>query len=282
MSENIAGYIDRSYIKGHYYKYAGCPKPVVTTANIDTISSDILSKAMFVKVGNTAGGTFPPGYAEGDVYLVTTIEYGNSVYLQTAYNASNGYEYRRINSEGNWTKWLNLGQDTADVWTSISSINTDIGNIKNDLNSASTNASNALTNSNKAKSDASNAYNLASSVQSNFNTFKTGISGKGFGPKIVVATKTVKSASMSHQTDEWYTSPLQTLNISGYGFKTITAVFPGWGKPYDPLSDSGFFEGAGVTVLSSDYDTQYIRFWIGSFSKTDIKNWRFTFLIVGT
>ena len=109
MSDNIAGYIDRNYIKGQFYKLAGCPKPVIagSTTNIDEISDEILSKAVYAVVGQTAGGTFPNNTI-GSTFLVTTVEYGNSVYLQTATAVESGseYTYTRIYSGGIWTTWI--------------------------------------------------------------------------------------------------------------------------------------------------------------------------------
>ena len=103
MSDNIAGYIDRNFIKGQYYKLAGCPKPVIagSTTNINEISDEILSKAVYAVVGQTAGGNFPNNTI-GSTFLVTTVEYGNSVYLQTATAVEEGreYTYTRIYSGG--------------------------------------------------------------------------------------------------------------------------------------------------------------------------------------
>ena len=111
MSENIAGYIDRSYIKGQTYRYAATPAPIVFTGNIDEISdNDLLSKAMLVTRGQV-GGKLPNEF--GNTFLITTVKYGNNTYLQTAYLVQSGYEcweYRRIYSSG-WTEWI--GVDSA-------------------------------------------------------------------------------------------------------------------------------------------------------------------------
>ena len=95
MPNNIAGYIDRSYVKGSTYRYAGCPIPTVFTGNINVVSEDLLVKAM-VAVSGTAQGDFPGTVA--DRFLIQTIKYGNDVYLQTAVT-SDGSEYRRIYTE---------------------------------------------------------------------------------------------------------------------------------------------------------------------------------------
>ena len=107
---DIAGYADLAYIKGHYYRYAAAPKPVVYTGNIDTISDALLIKAMFVS-RNSASGTFPNDF--GNTFLITTVKYGSNAYLQTAYMVQENYEcweYRRIYN-GSWTEWI--GVDSA-------------------------------------------------------------------------------------------------------------------------------------------------------------------------
>lgn len=106
MPDTIAGYIDRSRVKGQTYRYAGCPVPTVFTGDIDVVSDDLLSKAMTVTNDGTHG-TFPR--QEADKYLVTTTEYGDSTYLQSAINCSDRTEYRRIKSGTNdWTQWVSV------------------------------------------------------------------------------------------------------------------------------------------------------------------------------
>ena len=108
MPNNIAGYIDRSYVKGSTYRYAGCPIPTVFTGNINVVSEDLLVKAM-VAVSGTAQGDFPGTVA--DRFLIQTIKYGNDVYLQTAVT-SDGSEYRRIYTEGSgWTDWNSVSKE---------------------------------------------------------------------------------------------------------------------------------------------------------------------------
>lgn len=108
MPDNIAGYIDRSYVKGSTYRYAGCPIPTVFTGNINVVSEDLLVKAM-VAVSGTAQGDFPGTVA--DRFLIQTIKYGNDVYLQTAVT-SDGSEYRRIYTEGSgWTDWNSVSKE---------------------------------------------------------------------------------------------------------------------------------------------------------------------------
>ena len=129
MSENIAGYIDRSYIKGQTYRYAATPAPIVFTGNIDEISdNDLLSKAMLVTRGQV-GGKLPNEF--GNTFLITTVKYGNNAYLQTAYLVQSGYEcweYRRIYSSG-WTEWI--GVDSA-----IKNVDGKIQEVKNTADSA--------------------------------------------------------------------------------------------------------------------------------------------------
>lgn len=112
---NFAGYVDRDIVKGHAYRLAGCPVPTVFTGNIDVISDDIFVKAMLV-VNDGTHGTFPKDAA--DTYLVNTVEYGNSTYLQSAVNCSDRTEYRRIKSGSNdWSQWLSAS-DVADQFDS--------------------------------------------------------------------------------------------------------------------------------------------------------------------
>ena len=145
MPDTIAGYIDRSYVKGQVYRYAGCPVPTVFTGDIDTISDDLLVKAMIV-INDGTHGTFPKDTA--DTYLITTVEYGNSTYLQSAVNCSDRTEYRRIKSGSNdWTDWLSvsavvdefderISKNTEDIGTNSSRID----NLSNTVNGTSTTA----------------------------------------------------------------------------------------------------------------------------------------------
>lgn len=144
----IAGYTDRQYIKGQYYRLAAAPKPVVFTGNIDTVSEELLTKAMFVSK-NQSGGTFPNDF--GTNFLITTVKYGNDTYLQTAYLVQeeyNCYEYRRIYSNASWTEWVGVDseidviddkiqdvKDTADgAVASINSINGQVSNLASSVN----------------------------------------------------------------------------------------------------------------------------------------------------
>lgn len=110
MPETVDRYADKAYVKGQYYRYAAAPKPFVFTGNIDTVSDELLVRAMFV-TRDQVSGTLPEGAINN--FLIETIRYGNDTYLQTAYAIQAGfdcYEYRRIYS-GAWTEWV--GVDSA-------------------------------------------------------------------------------------------------------------------------------------------------------------------------
>ena len=144
---NIAGYADMANVKGQYYRYAAAPKPVTYTGNIDTISEDLLIKAMFVS-RNSASGTFPNDF--GNTFLITTVKYGNDAYLQTAYMVQENYEcweYRRIYN-GSWTNWIGIDGDIADAKdlaanaqaaanaasASVGTLSGTVGNLSGDVN----------------------------------------------------------------------------------------------------------------------------------------------------
>lgn len=136
MSENIAGYIDRSYIKGQYYRYAAVPKPVNYSGNIDEISADLLTKAMLVTRGSVSG-TLPNDF--GNTFLITTLQYGTNTYLQTAYVVQTGYEcweYRRIYS-GTWTAWIGVDSSIKSLNTSIDTAQSTADQAKSGLSSLS-------------------------------------------------------------------------------------------------------------------------------------------------
>lgn len=165
MSENIAGYIDRSYIKGQTYRYAATPAPIVFTGNIDEISdNDLLSKAMLVSRGQISGGTLPNEF--GNTFLITTVKYGNNTYLQTAYLVQSGYEcweYRRIYS-GGWTGWV--GVDSA-----IKEVGSNIGDVKKTADAADA----AINGTNGINSQISN---INGSINTINNTTIPGLSGR--------------------------------------------------------------------------------------------------------
>ncbi len=112
-NDNIAGYIDRNYVKGQAYRLAGCPIPTVFTGNINVISDDLLVRAV-TAVDGEASGVFPKT-SYSDRYLIETIEYGNGLYLQTAVD-SECSEYRRIYtaSSDSWTNWIGVSDTVND------------------------------------------------------------------------------------------------------------------------------------------------------------------------
>lgn len=143
----ITGYADTISVKGYYYKLASSPKPVVFTGNIDEVSEDLLSKAMFVTRGQVSG-TLPNDF--GNNFLITTVKYGDDTYLQTAYLVQTNYEcyeYRRIYS-GSWTNWIGVDSEIKAVDSkiqgvkevadscnqSISTINNQISGLNNTVN----------------------------------------------------------------------------------------------------------------------------------------------------
>jgi hypothetical protein len=173
MSE-ITGYIDRDIVKGHTYRLAGCPVPTVFTGDIDIISDDILVKAMLV-VNDGTRGTFPTDGAF--TYLVNTIEYGNSTYLQTAVNCSDRKEYRRIKSgSSDWTKWLSAS-DAADEFSNR------IGTLETTINGNDSVV--GLTSRTKDLEDrVTNGYNTSDGFKSGLITRVDTIEKAGYGTSI--------------------------------------------------------------------------------------------------
>lgn len=127
MSDNIAGYVDRSYVKGQAYRFAGCPVPTVFTGNINEISEDLLVKAMFV-TNNGGNGTFPQEV--GGQYLINTVKYGNDMYLQAAYAISTQVEYTRIYANGEWSEWVT--SNVGDVDERVEKCETRLDSIYNE------------------------------------------------------------------------------------------------------------------------------------------------------
>lgn len=130
MPDNIAGYIDRNYVKGQAYRLAGCPVPAVFTGNIDEISEDLLVKAMFVANDGSAVGTFPQEV--GGRYLMETVRYGNDMYLQTACDITSGINYSRIYFNGSWTEWKT--SDLGTIPNDVQNLRTDVDTIHSSSN----------------------------------------------------------------------------------------------------------------------------------------------------
>ena len=127
MSDNIVGYLDRSKIKGQYYRYAGSPIPTVFTGDFDTISEDLLAKAMFVTNDGSSASTFPTD--SYDSYLLTTTKFGNGTYLQNAFSVGLKIDYARIYVNGNWSEWVT--SNAGDVSEQINTLNGKINSIYN-------------------------------------------------------------------------------------------------------------------------------------------------------
>lgn len=127
MSDNIVGYVDRSKIKGQYYRYAGSPIPTVFTGDFDTISEDLLAKAMFVTNDGSSVSTFPTD--SYDSYLLTTTKFGNETYLQNAFSVGLNVDYARVYTNGSWSEWVT--SNAGDVSEQINTLNGKINAIYN-------------------------------------------------------------------------------------------------------------------------------------------------------
>lgn len=173
MPDNIAGYTDKAYIKGQYYRYAASPKPVVFNGNIDDIvGTDLLVKAMFVTRGE-ANGTFPSDF--GDTFLIQTIQYGTDTYLQTAYLVQSGYdcyEYRRIYSNGEWTSWIGIDSQIADIANSIESVKNTADACNASINSVNSEISTMKTTINGINSSLGGVNGQISAVSSRVNVIE--------------------------------------------------------------------------------------------------------------
>ena len=248
MSDNIAGYIDRNYIKGQYYKLAGCLKPVIagSTTNIDEISDEILSKAVYAVVGQTAGGNFPNNTI-GSTFLVTTVEYGNSVYLQTAtaVEAGREYTYTRIYSGGFWTTWI-----SADSKANEAKVEAD--EVK-DMITDETNGIQVQIDSIRSTSNPNSIYNMAKVAKETADSAATnaqqGLNAwnmlSPLGNKIAIV-----GVPFSGIINGWGSTGPQFFNISG--FSSIIAVIP--------FCDNPGFGTQVVMPYISSYDTSKITY----------------------
>lgn len=198
MPDNIAGYIDRSYVKGSTYRYAGCPIPTVFTGNINTISDDLLVKAMLV-TNNGVNGTFPT--ATSGTYLVRTIEYGNAILLQSAVDFATGIEYRRINSNGAWTDWVSANDEVAGIKADIEVINGKIDADRIDITALK----------NKVNGDGTNPglVNDVNTIKTNLGTYDTRI-------------RRLENSALSTQTS---TTILDCISSNTYSRSTVTSCY---------------------------------------------------------
>lgn len=210
MPSEIVGYASRAYVKGQYYRYAGAPKPDSFTGNIDEVGEDLLVKAMYV-TRSQAAGTFPDDTIND--YLIETVKYGNSSYLQIAYAIQQGYdcyEYKRIYS-GAWTEWVGVDSNIAtaarlatgaanvasQAAESASSTSSQLSTLKNNVSSLSSNVT-SLSNSVSTLSSSVTTLNSKTTMQDISNSYvieKTGGDSK-FSFENIEANKVGNIVSM--------------------------------------------------------------------------------------
>lgn len=261
MSENIAGYIDRSYVKGQTYRLAGCPRPLTSTGiDINTISSDLLVKALYVD-STRSSGTFP-GLG---VFLITTVEYGNSTYLQTAISLSTGYEYRRIKSGTNsWTEWKDSSNGSASVDLSnltsrvdgILSVDGTSGEIPTIKNSLATIGGEVQT----ASNNASTAWNMANSANQAVNNLSSRLSitdvstsygiSKGGGSWSVVSKQFYKIDNFLYMRISFKGNG-SAVNAGSNGF---TGAIIGPQMPVGLCHLIGFYSSSTIIVLLNGFE----------------------------
>lgn len=272
MSENIAGYIDKKYVKGQYYRTAGCPKPIVFTGDIDVISDNLLVKAMFVTKGTVEGGTFPKD--EVDTYLITTVEYGNATYLQTAISSSSGYEYRRIYAGGKWSDWLEVDSKFDSIKGTLEELRTAVGRNTTDLENQGGDISSILTRLKSDESTISNISTTTSSWDGKIKTIDMKVSNIAsvFGPKVYTVPSSY-TGGVYKEGDAYLTHNI-SVNIKHLGLKSIIAVIPGIQKG----SDGGY---GGWTYLR-ECTTEKIVYQIARFTSASFKNRIERFIIIGT
>lgn len=167
---DIAGYTSMQYIKGQYWRLAADPKPVVFTGNIDTISDDLLIRAMFVTKGQ-ASGTFPGDFANN--FLIRTLLYGSNTYLQSAYVVQEGYdcyEYRRIYSNGEWTEWIGIDSKIDAVDGKADDARTAAAACAESIDSISRSLSSVSANVNGINNSLGNLASTVSTINSRLNT----------------------------------------------------------------------------------------------------------------
>lgn len=207
MPDNIAGYIDRSYVKGSTYKYAADPIPTVFTGDIDNVSEDLLVKAMLV-INNGSNGTFPA--ATSGTYLIRTIEFGNAILLQSAVDFATGIEYRRINSNGAWTDWVSSNDEVADIRNNVTLLRTDV-----DKNTSSINGLNSKINGDGTQENPGISNQIAS-IKSDVNGHETRIKS--------LENKTLSSQTSTNILDCLTASSFSKCNITSCYFSRIGAI----------------------------------------------------------
>ena len=234
MSENIAGYIDRSCIKGQIYKLAGCPKPVVAgdTVNINEISSSLLSKAVYATKGQTAGGDFPnpTDIQEGLVFLITTIEFGNGVYLQSATSMDTQIEYKRINTNGIWTNWRSADSTAneakglaSDAKGDVEQLSDTVSDLQEDVFSTDSDKTGSIQNQiNRIKGTSDGNSENIISISSKLDVLSSRLSS--LGTKIVIARDKFEGTIDGHSTTS-------DITVTVLNYTSIYAVIP---FGYDP------------------------------------------------
>lgn len=270
MSENIAGYIDRSYIKGQYYKYAASPKPTVSTANFNTDMEDLLAKAVFVTRGQTAGGTFPNDTDTN--FLFTTLEYGNNSYLQIAYSVSTGCEYRRIYLAGSWSTWYKFDSDVSSISGNVTSLTGRVTTLETSEESGIPYVTNIA---NSAKTTADAAAQTANGMAGSINQIDGKITSlqqslSALGPKMALVTKNVSSASLK-LTGQWCISVEISVDISDKGFTKVNNIIIGQAtNPNFP-----------AIVYLTGFNATTIKYHYGSYAQGTVQNRTDTFLVIG-
>lgn len=224
MSDNIVGYVDRSKIKGQYYRYAGSPIPTVFTGDFDTISEDLLAKAMFVTNDGSSVSTFPTD--SYDSYLLTTTKFGNGAYLQNAFSVGLKVDYARVYTNGSWSEWVT--SNAGDVTKQISDLNGKINSIYNSDVSPNTgklvDLSNnlALLDSNPSALDGTGKVPTLMTSVNNLNTTTSGLRTSLANKIQQVTLSRQVTMSNSHETNGYF--QLDELNYPNNGNSVLISM----------------------------------------------------------
>lgn len=264
----IAGYADLAEIKGQYYRYAGCPIPVASsTVNVNTDLENLIAKAIIVTKGQN-GGDLPP---ELGSYLLTTVEYGNSNYVQIAYSVESGYEYRRFKFNGvDWTTWRDTtlygANDTTKLQETVETQGNAINKINNvtiprliDSNDTYT-IKKAMDNAKIANTTANNALSLAQSANSKIDTTPTYTSwgmAKSSGPWNISSISAVRSGNVVSMSMVFSVGKNTNVNPGGNGFEGTLSS----GGPLPAIAGrlSGFYGQANIICNISSNGSTIVR-----------------------
>ena len=264
----IAGYADLAEIKGQYYRYAGCPIPVASsTVNVNTDLENLIAKAIIVTKGQN-GGDLPP---ELGSYLLTTVEYGNSNYLQTAYSVTSGYEYRRFKFGATaWKDWKDAtlygANDTTELQGKVRSQGNAIDKINNetipnliDSNNTYT-IKKAMGNAEIANTTANDALTLAQSANSRIDTNPTYTSwgmAKSSGPWNISSISAARSGNVVSMSMVFSVGKNTNVNPGGNGFEGILSS----GGPLPAIAGrlSGFYGQANIICNISSNGSTIVR-----------------------